>query len=114
MYSPIQSRVERKKNFTEMDADLNNLQIISTARNINAADKTIMGSTENNIEVDFVSHSNIWNIYIYTGPYPGFFDRGGGRNPNFSYMFDSTGNSNHSRTRSVRDSEAGGVWGGAL
>jgi len=35
-----------------------------------------------------------------------FFDRGW--NPNFSQMFDSTGNSNHSRTRSVRDSEVGG------
>jgi len=32
----------------------------------------------------------------------------------FSYMFDSTRNSNHSRTRSVRDPEAVGVWGGAL
>jgi len=63
MHSPIQSRVDRKKNLTEMDADLNNLQIISTARNINAADKTIMRSTENNMEVEFVSHLNIWNIY---------------------------------------------------
>jgi len=45
----------------------------------------------------------------YFRPVSRIFYTGGGRNHNFSQMFDSTGNSNHShsRTRSVRDPEAG-------